>query len=282
MKILMVGHGAGSWRMRGEQLGAALGARVVCDPTPADLAWADVAIAVKRAAFQHGPSIRAAGVPLVWDALDFWAQPNQNAYDVPAAKELLARTIAQVKPDLVIGATMDMADDAGGLYLPHHGYDWPTPVVRERIQTIGYLGRQDYLGRWAGWIASECAYRGWRFLCNPPPADFGLIDVLVALRDGTWDGYMCRRWKSGVKVVNAVLAGRPLITQPNAAVEEIDPPEAQVITAFDQFVGACDALTVDRRRLCAAVSMDLAKRYTVTAIAQDYRMMLGKLIGVAA
>ena len=46
MNVLMVGAGGGSWQMRGEQLGAAIGARVRLSPTTDDFTWADVVVLV--------------------------------------------------------------------------------------------------------------------------------------------------------------------------------------------------------------------------------------------
>ena len=72
MNLLLVGNGKGSWTMRGEQLGAALGARVRTTPTAEDWRWADLVILVKRAGAVFARQAHQAQVPIVWDALDFW------------------------------------------------------------------------------------------------------------------------------------------------------------------------------------------------------------------
>lgn len=130
MNVLMVGTGKGSWQMRGEQLGAALGARVTSAPSREDLHWSDVVVLIKRAALQWCRHVHAAGKPLVWDALDFWSQPAQNGLHDGAAITLLHQQIAAIRPTLVIGATDAMARACDGVYLPHQGWPGlaPTPA----------------------------------------------------------------------------------------------------------------------------------------------------------
>src|SRR4029078_333737 len=94
----------------------------------------------------------------------------------------------------------------------------PAPA-REVVTTVGYEGTKKFLGRWAKAVQQECDRRGWQFVINPP--DLRDCHILVVFRDGTHDGWMCRNWKSGVKLVNALASGRPLICQPSAAALEI-------------------------------------------------------------
>lgn len=221
MKILMVGGGkGGSFEIRGRQLGAALGARVVSALSEADLRWADVVVLVKRAGLQWAKAVHAAGKPLVWDALDCWPQPAMHRCTDRDARAWLMSQIAVIRPTVTIGATQAMADACGGVYVPHHSWPGlvPTPA-RENVQTVAYQGNPAYLGTWAGAITVECKKRGWTFAINPP--DLRQADILVAFRDGQWDGWICRQWKSGVKIVNAICAGRPILTQPGAAGDEL-------------------------------------------------------------
>lgn len=251
MKILICGAGKGSWEMRGIQLGAALGARVTSSPTDADFAWCDLVILVKKHAVTFAPRAHKAGKPIVWDALDFWAQPAQNSYTRDAALLALHNHAKVIKPALIIGATEAMAADAAALgfrsaYLPHHSWAGlvPTPP-REVVGTVAYEGNPAYLGRWHGWIKEACERRGWLFDINP--ANLSKADIIVAFRDGPWDGWICREWKSGVKIVNAMAARRPIFTQPSAAERELN-QDGAVIDSRDDLDASFDFWSPLERR----------------------------------
>lgn len=271
MNALLVGVGAGSWDIRGRQLGGAIGARVCVSPTAEDFAWADVVVIVKRAMLHFGGIAKACGKPVVWDALDFWPQPALNSLSSNDAVTLV-RNLAW--PGLsLIGATEAMARAIGGTYLPHHAWPGLTPApAREDVRIVAYQGGAHYLGRWAGWVADQCAARGWQFVVNPK--DLREADILVAFRDGQWDGWICREWKSGVKVVNALSAGRPLICQPSAASREIG-ADGTVIDSPDELGAALDLWAdYDRRSLTAATALDRSLAYRLESVAANYRMVL--------
>lgn len=285
MNVLILGNGKGSWAMRGEQIGARLDARVralLGGPLRAsDLAWADVAILIKRSAVTVAPQLHDAEIPIVWDALDFWIQPSDNALSEPDALDRLRRLRDQIRPALSVGATWAMTRDLVRLgepatYLPHHSWDGlaPTPA-REAVTCVAYQGNPVYLGRWQATIARECQRRRWNFFINP--ADLSVADLVVAFRDAAWDGWMCQTWKSGVKVVNAIAAGRPLITQRSAAVDEIG-GYGSVIDRFDALSAAFDQwedrqARQDLAEVCAAV----APAYRLDAIVARYRPVLERV-----
>jgi hypothetical protein len=277
LKILIVGGGkAGSWQMRGVQLGHALGARVSSELSTADLAWADVVVLVKRAALAHCDRVRAAGKPIVWDALDFWSQPRQNGLTAPAAVTLLDQQIARIRPSLVIGATEAMAQACGGICLPHHGYLTLEPAeARTDCRAVAYDGNALYLDRWAEVLRQACHARGWTFLVNPP--DLRAADILVSLRGGPWDGWICRQWKSGVKIANAVLAGRPILTQDGAAAREI-PHAGSIVETPADLSHALDTWSGWLARHSAVEQCrEWAPQVTVEAMAARYRGMLAQL-----
>jgi hypothetical protein len=271
MNVLIAGVGAGSWDIRGRQLGGALGARVKQSPTRDDFAWADLVVLVKRAIGLFGAQAQASGKPVVWDALDFWQQPMQNTLREPDAVALVRRSAWRGLS--LIGATNAMATAVDGVYVPHHAWPGLTPApARPVVRVVAYQGAAHYLGRWAGWVREACEARGWQFVVNP--ADLREADILVAFRDGQWDGWICREWKSGVKAVNAIAAGRPLITQDSAAVREIRPAGSVVASpddlgqAFDQWAD------VAARSVVAEVSRDRALAYRLESVATQYRMVL--------
>lgn len=276
MNLLFVGSGQGSWIMRGHQLGAALGARVTSDPRRDDWTWADLVILVKRHGAKFAADAKAAGVAIVWDALDCWRQPADNSRTQTAAALDLAAQIAAITPWHVIGATQAQADAASGSYLPHHSWSGLEPTrPRREIQTVAYQGNVAYLGAWHGHLQRLCSARGWAFVVNP--ADLRDADLIVALREGPWDGWACREWKSGVKLVNAMAAGRPVLTQQTAAFREIEPPGSAIETVGD-LEAAFDAWRSLGSRVAAAdLCVDQAKAYTVAAVADQYRSILERV-----
>lgn len=273
MNVLIVGTGKGTWQMRGLQLGAAIGARVTSHPTALDVEWADLIVLVKRALREWGPQLQGKA-PIVWDALDFWSQPAQNGFAEPSARLLFEQYTARVKPDLIIGATESMARFMGGVYVPHHSWQGlePTPA-REHVQVVAYEGNPTYLGRWAQWLQEACEKRGWSFLINPP--DLRQADVLVAFRDGPWDGWICREWKSGVKLVNAMAAGRPIITHFSAAFGEV-PVYGSSIETHKELDTAFDRWTLFTERHDAVID-SRASEYTLAAVAEQYRQVLERV-----
>jgi len=222
MNVLMIGAGKGSWAMRGVQLGRAIGARVTTVPTHQDWSWADLVVLVKRAAVQWANEAKACSVPVVWDALDFWAQPehNQDSRESLIAHADSIKVAAGVS--LVIGATKAMAEDLGGVYLPHQcRVNLQATPIKAKADMVGYDGAKKYLGSWGPALEHACGSLGLEFVVNP--ADLRDVDVFVSFRDGKWDGWVCRQWKSGVKHVNAITAGRPMVSQLSAGYAELKP-----------------------------------------------------------
>ena len=256
-------------------------ARVTSTPTPDDWGWATVAVFVKRAAFRLAPLARAAGVPIVWDALDFWSQPQDNGLTERAAVQLLRAAIAEIRPALTIGATEAMAEACGGAYLPHHSWAGLQPQpARQQLSVVAYEGNPAYLGRWADVLSLECLARGLTFAVNP--SDIRTVDLFVAFRDGRWDGYPCREWKSGVKISNAIAAGRPVIGQASAAMRELSPPHTIVESPLDLPV-ALDAWTPYAARAAAVdVCMRLAPTLTLSDVAHRYRSLLQQVEATCA
>lgn len=281
MNILICGSGKGSFSIRGIQLGAAMGARVVGDPSDADIRWADVVVLVKRAGVKHAGRVHQIGRPVVWDALDYWQQPAMHRYTETQAVAWLKSQIAFIRPDVTIGATAAMARAANGVYLPHHGWAGLTPTpARKTVQTVAYEGNPMYLGAWAGAVTVECEKRGWRFVINPP--DLSQADILVAFRGGQWDGWICRQWKSGVKVVNAICAGRPIITQSSAAWCELQPDGTPledmslVGAALDEWAG-----WEDRQKVVDS-SLKRSGQFHVETMAARYDAILAQQVQACA
>jgi hypothetical protein len=274
MKILVVGGDTkGAWQMRGVQLGRAIGARVTAEPGVSDWAWADVVVLVKRAAMMWQAQAQQCRVPVIWDALDFWAQPEDNAKPREALISDAIRISRSVGASKIICATQAMAADLGGVYLPHHGRAGMTPIPpRTMARVVGYDGTPKYLGRWRAELEATCASLGLTFVVNPP--DLHDVDVFVSFRDGRWDGWVCRQWKSGVKHVNALLAGRPIVSQPSAAAHELYQVSETVESQEELTDRLKSVLPLSVREDAYQRGRAMADTYAIDTIARDYLTVL--------
>lgn len=213
MRILVTGKGgkSGSWKMRGEQLGAAMGADV--QPMATDASRYDVTVVVKRTPGVVLAAVR--GRRWVWDVVDAYPQPLAYGWERDEAIRWVRAKIAAMKPTGIIWPTAKMREDCDtglpGIVLPHHHRPGiASNPIRKDVKRVGYEGEPAYLGRWAKAAAAECKARGWEFVVNPERlAD---VDIVVALRDG--GGYVCRNWKSAVKLANAHGSGTPFVGVP--------------------------------------------------------------------
>jgi hypothetical protein len=221
VKLLFTGRGtSGSWRVRGIQLSAALGAEAIPNAVNAE---ADVAVLVKRVEDRTIRALRARGVKLVWDVVDAWPQPSGNECDEFHAKAWLASEMERIKPDAVIAATGRMREDLAKFGVPslwlrhHHRPGIRRNPIRQRITVVGYEGSPSYIMKWREAIGHACENIGASFVVNPDTlAD---CDVVLALRDSK--GYAPRNWKSAVKAENAHASGTPLIASSEAGYLEI-------------------------------------------------------------
>jgi hypothetical protein len=276
VNLLVVGSGPGSWTMRGRQLGAAIGAKITSQPAFLDWGWADAVILVKRAGAIWADTAHRYKVPIIWDALDFWQQPGENGSTEAMARLRLEAELLCIQPALYVGATEAMAAAGWGVYLPHHGRPdlHPTPA-REVARIVGYDGEPRYLGRWAMALDRACQDRGWQFVINPP--DLAACDLLVAFRDGEWDGWMNRQWKSGVKLVNAIRAGRPILSQASAAWDEIRPC-GTIVESMTDLPEALEAWAEwGPRDRAYASGLLLAADYSVEAIGARYQRLIATM-----
>lgn len=213
MRVLITGRGkSGSWAIRGEQLGRAIGAAVI--PDAKDIAAFDVVVLVKRPTPQLLERIHKAGVPLIWDIVDAWPQPVGNEWSREVCMSWLQRELRSIKPAGVIAATRVMAADVAlctdvpVLALHHHSHpDRPRNLIAPVVRTVAYEGGGNYIEQWGPVIERECAARGWKFVANPP--SLTVADIVVALRDHS--GYGPSAWKSNVKLANAQGSGIPVI-----------------------------------------------------------------------
>lgn len=283
MKILVTGRGtSGSFRVRGEQLGAAIGASVI--PKALDVGGYDAAVLVKRTENDLLQRLRRAGVPIVWDVVDAYPQPQGNTWTREECMAWLRAEVQRIQPVGIVAATRAMAADCEEfgvpvLALPHHARPGLAKnPVRAVVETVGYEGAEHYLGRWRRILEAECLRRGWRFVVNPPAlAD---LDIVVALRDV--DGYAPRHWKSGVKLSNAQGSGTPFIGCREAGYREqaVGTAEKWVDTEAE-LARALDALSPYRERVRASGWM-LAAAPRLDGVAATYRRWIEETVCATA
>jgi hypothetical protein len=270
VKILVTGNSvsSGSWAIRAEQLGRAVGATVV-----------------PRAADPCGYDVCVAGVPYVWDIVDPWPQPQGNAWGDADAKAWLHRELLRTRPDLVLAATRAMAADIQSfgfraVCVPHHHRDSCAPIeVRETLSTVVYDGSLVQLGAWATTLRDQCEERGWRLVAGHlTTEEYRSADIVVALRDGA--GYAPRTWKSGVKLANAQACGIPFIASPESGYKE------QAVPGVERFVSnqkelsaAFDALTpAKERRRVSGWMLAASAGTTLPVVAQAYAAALSSVV----
>ena len=221
MKLLVTGRGkSGSWLIRGEQLGHAIGATV--QPNATGVKGYDAVIIVKRPRHEMLEAIRKAGILLVWDIVDAWPQPHGNDWDKAACIDWLQREVERIKPRAIVVSTKVMAEDCRQfsmpvLTLPHHSRPMQRlNPIREAVKTVYYEGGEQYLGRWGEVLQRQCSSRGWTFAINPH--EMAAVDIVVAFREQT--GYAARNWKSNVKLANAQGSRTPSVVAREAGYVE--------------------------------------------------------------
>lgn len=217
--IVFTGTGkSGSWKIRGAQLGSAVGGDVVANAS--NLGHASLVVGIKRVPPLALAKIKAAGKPWVWDAVDSWPQPTGNAWTEKQAVEWLKGEIKRLQPNAIVFATSRMREDSGwrgdSIVVPHHSWSkYSRRVPNGRAVTVSYEGGHNYLGMWRKRLEMQCRRRGWSFSYNQ---GLDLADIGVALREQ--DGYAARTWKSNVKLANCQAVGIPAICSPEEAYKE--------------------------------------------------------------
>lgn len=275
MRILITGKGgkSGSWRIRGEQLGEAIGAEVFAQAEMAEVRSANIVVVVKRTPPRLIQTIRSAGKRWVLDLVDGWPQPEGNAWPEATARRWLQQRLHELAPTGVVFPTTRMLEDSGwqgpAIVLPHHA--WPkyqAAPVAETVHRVGYEGAEAYLGRWRGLLEAECSRRGWEFVVN---GDLANCQIGVALRDVT--GYPAGAWKANTKLANLQALGLPALVSPEQGYREFG-SEAQIELVWPEHLAPaldCLADSTVRERL-SVIAQAAAPR--LENVAHDYRRWL--------
>lgn len=285
MRICVTGKGtSGSWFMRGEQLGRAIGADLLPQVTLKQrFDPYDVAVVVKRVAPEALDAIRRAGKPIVWDVVDAWPQPTRPG-SVPMSKDeamsWLRNSINAIRPQAIVAATSRMAGDIHEIepdipvrVVYHHGtrYSQELPPIRDRITILGYTGAQHYIEPFMPALTDWCSRNGAWLSINGP---YHKYDVVLALRGV--GGWPARHWKSNVKLANAQANGIPCICSPeNGYLETTTHGELFVndLNEEDSLLQALDSLKSADVRNARRQRM-LSRDVSLQTIAKEYKEWL--------
>lgn len=276
MRILVTGKGtSGSWAVRGAQLGAAMGATVKAQATLSDMRAHDVVFVVKRYSPDMAKDLRACGRPVVLDIVDCWPQPLGNEWDRDRCIAHASERIDGSGASRVIYATERMQEDIGfpGLALHHHGRPGQAlNPIRQHVRVVGYEGNTNFLGHKRGMVEAECERRGWRL----DVGGIAVSDIAIATRDGIWQGYATRHWKSNIKLANCHITGTPCVMNRESGYEETSSGAEYWFHDLASLRFAFDWLTdQDARRSVQEKFVQHA--ITVEQSAEKLRAYLGKL-----
>lgn len=275
--MIVTGKGtSGSWKIRGEQLGRAIGARIAPLATAVELRRADVVVGVKRLPQDLVDSIHRSGARFVWDCVDVWPQRQHARWSREESLRWVAGELNRLRPDLVIWPNDRMRADVGrgGAVLRHHAMpEQPMNPIRETVRVIGYQGSPQYLSMdLLHVIHRACSRVGASF--TGELHHLADIDVCLALRSDAWRSYPQQHWKPATKLTNAHATGTPWIGNTEIGYKEIaaggeewvDDP----VTQLEESVARL--LDVERRREISR--QFLAATYSLQAAANDLRSIL--------
>lgn len=276
MNILVTGRGtSGSWIVRGLQLGHAIGATI--QPLANSVKGFDLVVVVKRCPPDLLARIKQRGVPVVWDIVDAYPQPEGNAWDESQAKQWLANQMMVMQPDAIVAATDRMAKDCAEfgpvLALPHHARPGQGQnPIRPKVAKIGYEGSEKHLGSWDRAMREICRASGVEWVVNPPKLTD--LDIVVALRE--LRGYAPTHWKSAVKAANAQDTGTPCILARESGYIEQGTGGEMYADDAEEVARCIDYLLPQEKRMHASKFL-LTKDVSLETIANKYKAWLSQL-----
>lgn len=274
MKVIITGRGkSGSWKIRGDQLGQAIGATIA--PRYNNFDGYDRVIAVKRLNDEFLQAVRKSGRPWIWDIVDAYPQPESRSWSEYQAISWLQKAVERAKPRAMVFPTTQMKVDSKFqgpcLVLPHHAWlKYSRQAIRPEVQKIGYEGGEQYLGKWGPKIIKVCADRNWQFIVN---GDLTECDIGVALRDPL--SYADKNWKSNVKIANLQALGLPILCTSEASYKEFaSGGEFMIHEDFCDSIGAVlhHMSNYDIRKDIHDIAPD--PRFALETVAEEYKRWL--------
>lgn len=207
----------GAWQIRGVQIAMMrLNWQAINKPSNSDLENADLICCVKRPDYKIIDRAKKMGKPIVFDIVDSWAQPDDGLKytDLQKARSLFEQIWMTIDADGYIFPTKTMNADLGTLVhnsstiYHHYKPQILENPIREKVVNVGYEGG-DYLGEWKSIIENACLSRGLVFTINP--LNYFDLDLVVFARGGEHGNFLSRRYKSNVKLANAIGSGTPAL-----------------------------------------------------------------------
>lgn len=267
---------SGSWSIRGQQLGGAIGATVAPLADLSTLRSGDLIVVAKRFGGNLLDRVRASGKPWVLDFVDGWPQPRGNAWSEEQARPWLQQRLRDLNPFAVVFATGQMLRDSDWegptLVLPHHA--WPKYARAswsDKVHRVGYEGQPGFLGRWRTILNEECAKRGWEFVEN---GDLSTCQIGVALRDVS--GYPPGAWKANTKLANIQALGLPALVSPEQGYRDFG-SSGQIEISEDDDVGVAFDRLADPRIRAEMGEAAFTATPRLATIAERYRTWLASL-----
>jgi hypothetical protein len=275
MKVLVTGRGgAASFTIRGEQIGAALGATVQPKASLKLMRAHDAILVVKRVPPEMLADLRASGRPWLYDIVDAYPQPESSTWARWQAVQWVRNVLEMMRPTGVIWPNERMRVDCcgeGPVVYHHHRPGLARNPIREQIRLVGYEGRDKYILPVRRYVEEVCAQRGARFVMNP--TSLAEVDVVLALRAGEWDGYVPRHWKSNVKLANAHASGTPFVGLRECGYTETAAGGEQLVDDLAGLGAALDALEKRETRQQVTATFQ-AKAFHVEQAAEQVRQAL--------
>lgn len=277
MRVLFTGKGkAGSWQVRGEQLGYAFGAKVIPNAAQHAIACADMVVVVKHCPQSLLYELNRQNKPWVFDVLDSYPQPCCTNWSRDYAINWIQQRIAAFNPSAVIWPNEQMRIDCGDsrpdIVLYHHFRpSMKLHQVKDQAQKIAYEGAAQYLGSWERFMMQECRNRGMQFIVNP--AHLEDCDAVIAVRDEPYAGYVQSHWKSNIKLANAQGCGVPFIGQRECSYVETKSGAELFINSKYEMAKCLDMIDINTVRY-QMHHQQLTKRYSVNQAANDLKDFL--------
>lgn len=226
--------------MRGEQMAACRkewSAKQLA--TEEDLRGHDAVVLIKRTNNALLRPIRRWGGPIIYDALDFWLQP-QDTIGIESseqARHKFHNHFGRLRPQLVLACTQAMKDDLEPMMpqkvnLLRHHYDPRLVPCEYPSSLVVYAGHLRYMGEdWARVIKAACNRLGVSFravgnfkqFCGSDEVIPAHPGIMIAVRAGQHGSWLAKRWKSNVKAATAQGLGVPFLAQKDTAYKETAP-----------------------------------------------------------
>ncbi len=250
MRLLFTGKTeSGTFIMRGQQIAAQHPSwRAALGITANELHGFDAVVVVKEVLPDVLATIKLYGIPLIYDAVDFWEQPKGLFRRRSAAQQLTRADDArayfrpffqQLNPNLTICVTQEMskvlADLVSHTEVIYHHSDPRLPIAEayrqvsrsESEKRVLYFGKRRFLKEWGRTARRACAANGAELVAqNVTKRTFGhpaAADAMLAVRGGRDGCWLSRSWKSNVKAATAARLGLPLVAWPEASYLETAP-----------------------------------------------------------